>query len=164
MAPEAQVLINIIVRIIDQRRSETSISPSWVATEAMLELDPKKVAPMLVQLGCHLELRQIARSVLRDLFEDGGKASDDDDEGSRQHALFPDLQWRYPKVRTAGKNEEPVYVRLEELSAADIAFNVSRLRSEALAKLAHADALERYGRVVRKKGGPHAAPHPAAAP
>ena len=153
MAPEAQALISIVIRIIEQRRSERSISPSWVATEAMLEIDPAKVAPALVQLGCHLELRQIARSVLRTVFEPSAEAATQlvDGEAQRQHELFPDLQWRYPKARTAGKNEEPVYVRLEELTPNDVAFNVSRLRSEALAKLAHADALERYGRTHRKK-------------
>jgi hypothetical protein len=45
---------------------------------------------------------------------------------------------------------EPEYVRLEEMSRADIAFNVKRLRREGRAKLAHADALEAFGRTAQR--------------
>jgi hypothetical protein len=139
MAPEAQKLIDIVTRIVDERREETRISPSWVATEAMLVIDPRRTAPPLVHLGCHLELRQLARSILREWFE-----GEQEDHDSAQHELFPNLQRRYPVQRTRG--DEPEYVRLEDMSIADLRFNVGRLRREAHAKLAHADALEAFGR------------------
>jgi hypothetical protein len=143
MAPEAQALADIVSKIIHTRRVETRISPSWVATEAILQIDPTKVSLPLVYLGCHLELRQIARGLLRLHFEDIADPSDDE---QAQHEMFPHLQWRYPAERKKGADAEPEYVRLEELSKADIAFNVKRLRREGRAKLAHADALEAFGR------------------
>lgn len=135
---EAQQLVEIIARIIDTRRLASRISPSWVATEAMTELDPKRTSKPLVYLGCHLELRQIARGLLRSWFEDA-------DPDEHQHELWPDLQWRYPTARSSG-GDEPEYVKLEEMSDNDIDYNVTRLRNEARSKLAHADALEAYGR------------------
>lgn len=126
-------------RVIDRRRDRQSISPSWVATEAMNDLDPERVSVEIVYFGCHLQLRQIAREILRKRFK-----PDEAPERSAQHDLFPDLQWRYPTARTA-KNEEPEYVLLESLTKEDINYNVARLRSEAVAKLRHADALEAFG-------------------
>jgi hypothetical protein len=134
---EERRLAEIIQRIIDLRRSEVSISPTWVAQEAMRELDPERRAPMLVYAGCNLQLRQIARGELRKKFHP--------DEGSGEsHDLFPELQHRYPTARSA--RDEPEYILLEHLTSADIGYNVARLRAEAQAKLAHADALHAYGR------------------
>jgi hypothetical protein len=149
MAPEAQALTDIIARIIDTRRGETRISPSWVATEAMVEIDPGRSSVALVYLGCHLELRQIARSLVRLHFED---TSDPADDESAQHELFPKLQWRYPAARSSGAGE-PEYVKLEDLSAADVAYNVQRLRREGNAKLKHADALDAFGRSRTARAG-----------
>ena len=134
---EERKLAEVIARIIDLRRAAVSISPTWVAAEAMKELDPERAAPMLVHAGCNLHLRQIARGQLRRRFEP------DDDEGD-EHDLFPGLQQRYPTARSV-RADEPEYVLLEHLTRADIGFNVARLRSEARAKLEHADALEAYG-------------------
>jgi hypothetical protein len=147
MAPEAQALADIISKIIHTRRDQQRISPSWVATEAMLEIDPSRVSLPLVYLGCHLELRQIARGALRLHFEDPADPSEDEEA---QHEMFPDLQWRYPAARQRGADAEPEYVRLEEMTKADIAFNVKRLRREGRAKLAHADALEAFGRTAKR--------------
>ncbi|MHC2399144.1 MULTISPECIES: hypothetical protein [Bradyrhizobium] len=146
MTNEAGDLVAIVSRIIDTRRSQSRISPSWVANEAMIELDGGHIAPPLVYLGCHLELRQIARSVLRTRFDD--RAESDDGE-PRQHELFPDLQWRYPTARSA-RSAEPEYVLLDDMSDEDAAYNVARLRREGRAKLAHADALEAWKRRRRR--------------
>src|SRR5215467_432595 len=105
MAPETQALTNIVARIIDTRRAELRISPSWVATEAMIEIDPDRSSVELVYQGCHLQLRQIARSLLRLHFENANDPADDE---SAQHELFPELQWRYPAAHSAGG--EPQYV------------------------------------------------------
>jgi hypothetical protein len=134
---EAAQLTAIIARIIDMRRAQMRVNPSWIATEAMKELDPAHVSPHLVYLGCHLELRQIARGILGQKFEpevDADKATDD---------LFPDLQWRYPQARSK-KGEEPTYILRDHMSKADKDFNVARLRAEGQAKLDHADALESW--------------------
>lgn len=117
---------------------EPRINPSWVANEAMGELDPVKHIERgspLIWLGCNLQLRQLARQVLARHYEVGTRAPDD---------LFPDLQWRYPTARSA-EAEEPEYVLRDMMSNEDLAYNVSRLRAEALAKQAHADTLERWG-------------------
>jgi hypothetical protein len=135
---EEGCLAEIIQRIIDSRGDAVSISPTWVAAETMQELDPERVAPMLVHAGCNLHLRQLARARLRHRYEP------DDDKAGDQHDLFPGLQRRYPTARSV-RADEPEYVLLEHLTSADIGFNVARLRAEAGAKLAHADALKAYG-------------------
>jgi hypothetical protein len=139
MVPETQKLIVIVARVVDMKRSEVRISPSWVATEAMIVIDPSKVSPPLAYLGCHLELRQIARQLLRKWFE-----TEETDDEMVQHELFPGLQRRYP-ISKADSGEEPVYVRLEDMTEADIAYNVARLEREGHAKLAHANALRAFG-------------------
>lgn len=123
-----------------RKRGAIKISPAWVATEAMHIIDPDRSGPELEYFGCHLELRQIAREALRGHYQPNGSA-----QGSAQHELFPDLQERYPKAGQAD-SEEPEYVLLEYMTNEDIAYNVTRLRREASAKQAHADALEAYGR------------------
>jgi hypothetical protein len=138
MTSEEQKLREVVSRIIEVRRQEQRISPSSIATEAMNELDPRKTAPSLVYLGCHLEIRQIARGLLRLNFE--GREDPKD-----QHQLFPDLQWRYPTARSR-YDEEHEYILREQMSDIDIAYNVERLRNEGRSKLKHADALEAYGR------------------
>lgn len=132
-------LMEIAARIIDLRRGQITISPAWVATEAMYVIDPERLGPDLEYFGCHLQLRQIARQLLRQRFEP------DDQRLSAQHELWPDLQPRYPKANSA-KTEEPEYVLLEHMTSEDIDYNVARLRNEANAKLRHADALEAFGR------------------
>jgi hypothetical protein len=138
MTREESKLVEIVSRIVDIRRTEVGINPSWIATEALKEIDPSRRSVDLVYLGCHLQLRQIARQVCRTKFEPHG-------EPEETHDLFPDLQWRYPTAR-AETATEPEYVLLEHLTPADVAYNVRRLRQEAEAKLAHADALEAWWR------------------
>ena len=139
---EAEKLIAVIARIIELRSTAVCISPTWVATEALIVIDEKKLSPPLVSLGCHLQLRQIARGLLRKRYED-------DDEDSDQDDLFPELQARYPTARSRHL-EEPEYILREKMSDEDINYNVHRLRQEAEAKLSHADALEAYGRTRKR--------------
>jgi hypothetical protein len=139
---EAHGLIEIVVRIIDIRRDEGRIGPSWVATEAMRELDPYHAVERqqpLVWLGCHLELRQLARGVLGRRFDPEKTVEPTADD------LFPDLQWRYPEARSATA-DEPIYILRDLMSDADVGYNVARLRAEAAAKNRHADALEAWHR------------------
>jgi hypothetical protein len=139
--PPPDQLRELVSRIIEIRRGQPRISPSWVATEAMFDLDRRRIVerdhPMIWQ-GCHLQLRQIARQLLAQRFERGEEEED---------LLFKDLQWRYPTARTAAVDaEEPEYVLRDLMTDEDVAYNVARLRAEALAKLQHADALEAWGR------------------
>jgi len=46
----------------------------------------------------------------------------------------------------------PIYVELENMTAADIRWNVERLRNEAKATLKHAEALKRYGETKLSNG------------
>jgi hypothetical protein len=135
---EASALIEIVAHIIETRRDQVTISPSWVATEAMIELDAVElqISNPRVYIGCHLQLRQIARGQLRVRYEDDG------DEDADQHPLFPGLQRRYPVQRPAG--EEPEYIKLDCLSRPDAIYNIERLRCEARSKLQHADALQSW--------------------
>jgi hypothetical protein len=139
MTREESQLTEIVARIIDIRRGEVRINPSWIATEALKEIDPANTSVALVRLGCHLQLRQIARGQCRKLFEDG------DDDSEPQFTEFKELQWRYPTARSKGQSD-PEYVLRDHLTDRDVAYNVARLRTEARAKLAHADALEAWGR------------------
>ena len=140
MTREESRLVEIVARIIDVRRSQVRINPSWIATEALRELDPSRRSVELVCLGCHLQLRQIARAQCRKLFED-----DEEDADIGQRELFTGLQWRYPAAHSKDKNE-PEYVLREHMTDVDIGYNVARLRAEAEAKQKHADALEAWGR------------------
>jgi hypothetical protein len=139
--PEDEGLRDIVARIIDTRRMEPRISPSWVATEAMLELDPVKIVERrdpLIYTGCHLQLRQIARALLAKRFDPIK------DDGLRDD-LFPELQWRYPTARSA-YFDEPEYLLRDLMGTDDVEYNVGRLRAEADAKNKHADALEAWHR------------------
>lgn len=134
---DSHQLRELLESIYERRIDEVRVSPAWLATEALLSLDPRKTAPTLVYRAAHLQLRQLARGLCRQRFEDDG-------EWTEQHDLFPNLQKRYPAVHTT--EGEPEYVLLEHLTALDIAFNLNRLRREANAKLSHADALEAWSK------------------
>jgi hypothetical protein len=144
MTKEESQLAEIVARIIDIRRAEVRINPSWIATEALKEIDPANRSHPLVRTGCHLQLRQIARAQCRKLFED----DDGEDDSEPLFTGFKQLQWRYPAAHSKGK-PEPEYVLLDQLSRADVEYNARRLRLEGHAKLEHADALEAWDRARR---------------
>ena len=135
MTNEEKKLQDIVSAIIHRHRMESRINPSWVATESLLQLDPQKVSPEYVSISAHLQLRQIARSILRQRIEE---------EETAQHEMWPDLQCRYPAARSEALSE-PEYVLLEYMTEQDVAYNVQRLRREAVAKRKHAEALEAWG-------------------
>jgi hypothetical protein len=129
-----------VQKVIDDNGDVAAVSPAWVATTVMRAIDfPRDLHP-LGYAGCHLEVRQIARAKLRRQFDP--TSSDDDGNGDD---LFPDtLQDRYPS--RSDRDQEPVYVRLNLMSDADVAYNVARMRRAGRALLKHADALEQWGR------------------
>jgi hypothetical protein len=136
MTHEETQLAAIVARIIEIRRTHVRVVPSWIATEALKEIDPSGRSHPLVRTGCHLQLRQIARAQCRKLFED----DDSEDDHEPRFTGFDGLQWRYPAAHSKDK-AEPEYVLLEHMTHRDVEYNVQRLRREGRAKLQHADAL-----------------------
>lgn len=138
---EASSLNEIVSLLIQKQKDEPRISPSSIATEAMSKLRArwmnKPQEYPLVYLGCHLQLRQIARGLLREWFEPN------EDANKATHPLFPELQARYPMARM--EDQEPTYILLEQLAPTDWRFNVRRLRADAESRLRHASALEAWG-------------------
>jgi hypothetical protein len=126
-------LTRLVAEIIHDSM-DTHISASWVANAVMKQLDPDRISPPDVYGGCNMHVRQIAREQLR---KDHGTSPKDD--------LFPYLQARYPTAHSEDL-DEPEYVLRDSMTDDDVSYNVARLRSEAEAKLRHADALEDWGR------------------
>lgn len=134
-------LYEIVSAVYEDHKDLGSISPSWLATEAIVRIDFPRSLHEVGYVGCHLQMRQIARGFCRQRFDPTETHEDDLFHGM--------LQQRYPAAHSV--DEEPVYLLLETLSDTDVAYNVARLRKEADAKLRHADALEAWGR-RRKRG------------
>src|SRR5215831_6154156 len=83
--------------------SNLDVSPSWVATQAFIQIDPGftvRTGRPLVYIAAHLELRQIARQQLAKKWGNGREEPKDE--------LFPELQERYP-IKRANPKEEPIY-------------------------------------------------------
>jgi|SRR5215471_3752044 len=132
---EEEQLAATVERVIELYRATKDVSPAWVATQAMTLIEfPRELHP-LGYVGCHLELRQIARGKLRRRFDPEAIADDDADPD-----LFPEtLQERYPLPRKPG--EEPRYRLLDNLTDADVRFNVNRMEKAGAALLRHARRL-----------------------
>jgi len=138
MSEESELAMNV-ERVIELYSATKDINPAWVATETMVLIEFPHTLHRLGYTGCHLELRQIARTKLRKRFDPTAIADDDAEIGD----FFPDtLQERYPKVR--GKGEEPSYRRLDALTREDVSYNVTRMRSASDALGRHADRLEAW--------------------
>lgn len=137
MVKETEKLTAILSKIIIDRKDFDKISPTWIATEAMRKLHGMALQreKPLIYTGCHMFLRQLARGLCAETFEDK--------EGLAQHDLFPALQRRYPVARSTS-SEEPQYIKLELMTQEDKDYNVDRLRKEGEAKLKHADALDAW--------------------
>lgn len=132
-------LAAIVERVIELYGTVNDVNPAWIATQAMTLIEFPRSLHRLGYAGCHLELRQIARSKLRKRFDPTAIADDDAPEPD----LFPEtLQERYPKARTAG--EEPTYRKLDALTDEDVRYNVARMRKAAGALERHADRLEAW--------------------
>lgn len=107
------------------------ISPSSVATEMLTRF---RDSDPTVTYHCFLDFKQIARGFLRRVFREK-------EEKMEQQALFGGLlQARYP----AKRNDDEVYARPDDLSDAEVLYNVKRLKNEARAKDDHAVALLGY--------------------
>jgi hypothetical protein len=139
MTAEEQ-LYAAVQKVIDDYHLVGEVSPSWIATQVMTDIEFPRSLHTLGYVGCHLEIRQIARQKLRRAHDPYAKvqasiAGDDD--------LFPEtLQERYPLPPKPG--DEPVYALRDLLSRSDVQYNVERMRRGGRALLKHADALEAW--------------------
>jgi len=144
MTAEENALVSLVARLVDLRAATIKISPSWIATEAMNELDPGRHSIALVYSGCHMHLRQLAREQLRKKFED----RDTQEEGNKQYEMFSDLQDRYPSARSQSE-PEPTYVLRDYMTDLDVEYNATRLEREGVAKIKHARTLRAWNRARR---------------
>jgi hypothetical protein len=135
MITASDELYEVVSAIYEKHKGKPSISPAWLlATEGMRRISfPRELHPRGYR-GCHMHLRQIARSFCRKKFDPTEEAEND---------LFQEtLQERYPQRPKA--DEEHQYVLLDELTDDDGAYNVARMRRASLALQKHSDALEAY--------------------
>jgi hypothetical protein len=99
----------------EKHKEAGDVSPAWLATLAMMEIEFPRELHEPGYLGCHLYLRQIARGLCGKKFDPVQAIKEDD--------LFPEtLQQRYPK-KPSKNDEEPVYRLLNLLSADDVTYN-----------------------------------------
>ena len=139
MTAEEQ-LYAAVQKVIDDYHLVGEVSPSWIATQVMQEIQFPRSLHVLGYVGCHLEIRQIARQKLRHAHDPFArvKASVEGEDD-----LFPEtLQERYPRHPRA--SEEPIYALRDLLTPEDVDYNVSRMRRGGRALLKHADALEAW--------------------
>jgi hypothetical protein len=139
MTAEEQ-LYAAVQKVIDDYHLVGEVSPSWIATQVMSEIEFPRSLHLIGYVGCHLEIRQIARQKLRRAHDPYAKvrASIEGEDD-----LFPEtLQERYP--RQPRPSEEPIYALRDLLTQADVQYNVGRMRRGGMALLKHADALEAW--------------------
>lgn len=125
-------LHDTLAECLEQVEQEVEISPELLAHCAMKVLDPKGKAPSLVEWAANLELRQLARALLRKTFDPLAPKPD-----VGQEDMFVGLQEKYPCKRSG----EVVYVDRMRLSHDERKYNISRLEKEGQSKLEHAGAL-----------------------
>jgi len=136
---EGEPLWEVIGTLYERYCGVPSLNPAWLATQGMSKIEFPPALHNLGYIGCHLQLRQIARAYCRRKFDPLHRVAHAADD------LFPDtLQERYP-LRPKKRDEQPVYVLLDYLSADDRAYNVERMRLAGMALQRHADALEADG-------------------
>ena len=137
---DEEELYAIVRIVVDRAVAVVDVSPAWVATETMQEIGFARATHRLAYAGCHLEVRQIARQLLRGRFDPAERAKESADETDD---LFPEtLQDRYP--RRPKKDEEPVYALRDQLLADDVDYNVERMMRAGQALLKHARALKAW--------------------
>lgn len=136
---EADRLIALTRKVIDTYTAKPRISPRWVASQVMTQLDPGQRVQIKhhdIWIGAHMAVRQIARAILANKFWSPPEPGEGDPD------LFPGLQWRYPRAHS--KEEDAEYVLRDLMTEEDIDWNCARLEAEGTAKLKHAAALREW--------------------
>jgi hypothetical protein len=128
---ELTQLIRQQYNVLDQANI-IAICPSDLAEAVFGIIDPRSLSPDLVRLAAVLELRQLSRAICRERHAT-------QEHNAEQGSLFDmQLQPRYP----AERDGDDAYVLRSYLTLDERMRNIERLRREANAKLAHADALQ----------------------
>jgi hypothetical protein len=131
----------VIKKVIDDWVSELGISVAGVARQVQDELHPNFALPPLSDYLENMQLRQMARAILR-----RQELSEDNIDHSTEDMFGAALQVRYPTMRLGQVDgiEEyvQVYVKREDLTYEERMENSNALRMEADAKVKHANALD----------------------
>lgn len=139
MTKDEEKCRDLISKIYERHKNKVKISPAWLATEAMVSLDPRRETDPMIYASAHLQFCQWARGLCRD------KWDPQDANLADQHDLFPELQKRYPTARFKGEVAE--YVLLEHLSEIDRRFNINRLSTTGESFTRHSRALAEWCRL-----------------
>ena len=124
-------LNRLIGYALNKYSSDMPVSAESLADVVIRKIDEDEKSPELVRFGCVLELRQMARALLRKEYRE---RLDDDSHPY----FFGGLQDLYPG---SGKRKGQ-YLPRSMMSVDDYKENAERLRKEGRAKLLHADELE----------------------
>lgn len=139
----------ILLRCVDEEKEEIDISPEYIASRGMKIMNPKSTATQMVEWVAVLQLRQMARAILRKQFEPTHKGHNNGD-------MFPVLQPRYPVDVTYEENGETtvttVYRERMHMSYEERQVMIVRLEKEATAKQQHADALRQETEQLMEQG------------
>jgi hypothetical protein len=124
MASEVQEQLMNVLRSCMKDDTDIPISAASLAYCAMDVLDPEKLSPNLVAYGCNMELRQMARAILRREFEPSiGEEPQDE--------MFEGLQERYPVKRFDEDGESVLlYAPRMQLTLDERYYNIERMQKQ----------------------------------
>lgn len=134
-------LYAVVQKVITDNDTMAEISPAWIATQVMCAIQFPRRLHELGYVGCHLEVRQIAREKLRHRHDPTTRIGDAI-RNEQMELTFDALQDRYPRKTPAG--EEPVYITRLLMTHDDVRYNTERMRRGGRALLKHADALDEW--------------------
>ena len=127
------IVADVLRQCLAEIESDIAIAPSLLARCALKKLDPTDSTLAVITCIATLQLREMARALLRDTFSDGAVEI-------KQHDMFPGCQAMYPTMRDG----ESTYVPLEQITDAEIHENLDRMAREIGTKTQHFDALTAY--------------------
>lgn len=133
---ETNQLSDMLNKCLENTSSDLGVSASYLASQAITKLDPEQKAPYVVQWGCVLQLRQIARGILRKEYEPVN------DAGEPQAEMFEKLQQRYPVARGEEEKKEGEYMPRLLLTLEERQMISEKLRKASKALAIHANALD----------------------
>ena len=129
------IVADVLRQCLAEIESDIAIAPSLLARCALKKLDPTDSTLAVITWIATLQLREMARALLRDTFSD-------DAVESKQHDMFPGCQAMYPTMRDG----ESTYVPLKQITPAELQDNIDRLAREVKTKNKHIRALRAYQR------------------
>jgi hypothetical protein len=147
---DASGLRRTVREYIKAHRNDITVDPYAIASAVLDQLSEYES-----QIAAHLQLRQIARALLRHEFEFEGETNEQSEAQpasafskpklklSHEDARQPDipnlLQDRYPRADGGG------YIQREKMSDLDWRYNLAGLAKDIAGKQAHYEALLQWG-------------------